>query len=108
MARERTRQLTIFLIVISLVAVAYLGLSLSQPTVPEGGGPSIPATSPEVNKEKQADLFPIWQNGKTGFIDNTGRVVIAPQFPPHFVTGDFSEGMARIQITADDKPGLLL
>ena len=48
------------------------------------------------------ELFPVEQNGKYGFIDSTGKTVIAPQFDS---AGLFSEGLARVQI--GDKWGFI-
>jgi hypothetical protein len=44
-------------------------------------------------------------NGKWGYIDKTGKVVIKPQFS---MAGEFSEGMARIEVeSGDSEYGLL-
>lgn len=43
-------------------------------------------------------LFPIEKNGKTGYIDATGKVVITPRFEAGW---PFSEGMAAVQIGSD-------
>jgi hypothetical protein len=40
-------------------------------------------------------LFPVYQNGKAGFIDKSGRVVIAPQFVE---ANPFSDGLARVEL----------
>ncbi len=45
-------------------------------------------------------LFSILQNGKVGFIDGTGRIIIPPRFED---VDDFSEGLARITITTDPR-----
>ena len=45
--------------------------------------------------KSQSDLFPIQQNNKWGFIDNTGKVVIEPQF--EFVD-KFSDGLALVNV----------
>ncbi len=46
------------------------------------------------------DYFPIKQNGKVGFIDSTGKIVISPRFDSastqNYVT--FSEGLAVVQV----------
>lgn len=41
-------------------------------------------------------LFPITQEGKAGFIDSTGKVVIKPKY---WAATDFSEGLAAARIT---------
>lgn len=40
-----------------------------------------------------SDLLPVVQDGKWGYIDNTGKVVIKPQYG---LGGDFSEGLAPV------------
>ena len=58
------------------------------------------------NKDKTEQRFLIRQNGKTGFIDGCGRVVIAPIYDSAF---EFSEGAARVEkdmkVTFIDKSG---
>jgi hypothetical protein len=39
-------------------------------------------------------LFPIEQNGKWGFIDRSGKVVVSPRFQH---AGDFHEGQAGVK-----------
>jgi len=61
------------------------------------------------NKEKTEQRFLIRQNGKTGFIDGCGRVVIEPIYDSAF---EFSEGAARVEkdgkVTFIDKLGKTL
>jgi len=45
--------------------------------------------------EESVGLFPIILNGKWGYIDTTGKIVINPQFDEAWW---FSEGLARIKI----------
>ena len=52
--------------------------------------------------KKSTPLFSIVQNGKIGFIDSTGKVVIEPKYDN--VTS-FSEGLARVKI--DEKYGFI-
>ena len=40
-------------------------------------------------------LFKIYEHGKIGFIDSTGRIVIKPKFA---ATGEFSEGLAPVRL----------
>ncbi|MEJ1937656.1 WG repeat-containing protein, partial [Nostoc sp. NIES-2111] len=49
----------------------------------------------QVLKPEQKPLFRIVQNGKLGFIDNTGRIVIKPKFELDKV-GNFSENRAAL------------
>ena len=61
------------------------------------------------NKDKTEQRFLIRQNGKTGFIDGCGRVVIEPIYDSAF---EFSEGAARVEkdgkVTFIDKSGKTL
>lgn len=61
------------------------------------------------NKDKTEQRFLIRQNGKTGFIDGCGRVVIAPIYDSAF---EFSEGAARVEndgkVTVINKSGKTL
>jgi WG containing repeat len=41
-------------------------------------------------------LFPIYESGKIGFIDRTGKITIEPRFDEIFV--GFSEGLAPVRI----------
>jgi hypothetical protein len=52
-------------------------------------------------------LYPVRVNGKTGFIDGTGRLVIRPQFGGSYLWmgGVFSDGMARITVSTQERPG---
>ena len=53
------------------------------------------------NEEKLTTLFSVLRDGKTGFIDRTGKIVIDPQFDS---VGDFSEGLAEITVTTETYP----
>jgi hypothetical protein len=73
----------------------------------EVGNPAGPA-APEGESPR---LYMVVARGKTGFIDRTGKLVIAPKFDlmwfPHAWSGeedDFSEGMARIKVDAGRSP----
>ena len=61
------------------------------------------------NKDKTEQRFLIRENGKTGFIDGCGRVVIEPIYDSAF---EFSEGAARVEkdgkVTFIDKSGKTL
>jgi hypothetical protein len=58
----------------------------------------------EDDKSDRSGCFP--QGGKFGYIDKTGKMVIAPQF---FAAQDFSEGLAavRVEETVDSKFGYI-
>ena len=56
----------------------------------------------ERNLEEPRPLFPVIQNGKWGYIDRTGKIVIPPLFDG---TGGFSEGLANVKI--GDKWGFI-
>lgn len=47
---------------------------------------------------QEADLFPIDKNGKAGYIDHTGKVIIPPKFDEAW---QFSEGLAPARIGQD-------
>ena len=51
--------------------------------------------SGQIKPEEYPALFPIQENGKYGYIDRTGKVVIEPQFEE---VKEFSEGMAAVRI----------
>lgn len=53
------------------------------------------AQSQYAGRTESGTLYPIIQNGKFGFIDGKGRVVIKPQFLDAF---PFSEGLAAVEI----------
>ena len=60
-------------------------------------------------KKQDANLFPVVVDGKVGYINRTGKVVIEPQFGfPKYCGGGpsyFSEGLATVGI--DDKNGFI-
>jgi len=62
----------------------------------------IPVSGWGKSAKETSGLFPIEQDGKWGFIDKTGRIVIKPQFDEAV---DFSEGLARVKI--GDKWGFI-
>ncbi len=47
------------------------------------------------NLKASSPLFPIFQDGKYGYIDKTGKIVINPQFTD---SSSFSEGLAKVRI----------
>lgn len=61
------------------------------------------------NKDKTEQRFLVRQNGKTGFVDGCGRVVIEPIYDSAF---EFSEGAARVEtdgkVSYIDKSGKTL
>src|SRR5919107_1185802 len=72
---------------------------------------SVP-TGASGRREEARGLFRIYKNGRLGFIDRTGRVVIEPQ--SNFVVPDwgtypeFMEGLAMIEVETDEpNPGAL-
>lgn len=46
-----------------------------------------------ISKEQSASLFVIKSNGKWGYINRTGKVIISPQFES---AGNFNEGLAVV------------
>src|SRR5262249_2748025 len=63
---------------------------------------SKPAPEAKEQKADTAKLYKFEKDGKTGYIDNTGKVVIEPKFT---YGGDFEEGMATI--TEGEKVGYI-
>jgi hypothetical protein len=59
---------------------------------------------PIIRAQSNDDLFPIIQNGKIGYIDQTGKIVISPQFDVGFLNQStlnvvrFSEGLAVVKV----------
>lgn len=51
-------------------------------------------TQPVCAETLQKKLYPIVQNKKYGYIDNTGKIIIQPQFNAY---NEFSEGLAVVQ-----------
>jgi len=100
--------------VVSVICVALLALSGSAPAQTDAGG------------KDSGPLFPVIQNGKVGYIDKTGKVVIQPQFAtvenkmvfkmfaqdggggliePEFARTDrFVEGMEAVRVTEAEHP----
>jgi hypothetical protein len=58
-------------------------------------------------REEPRRLYPVRLNGKTGFIDGAGRLVIPPKFEygSLWMGGVFSDGMARTQAVTQERPG---
>lgn len=58
-------------------------------------------------REESPRLYPIWIKGKVGFIDNMGKLVIPPKFGSEdlWKGGQFSDGMARINVSTSERPG---
>ncbi len=50
---------------------------------------------PSLARGGEAELFPVVQGGKWGYIDKAGKVAIPPRFD---CAWDFSEGLARVQV----------
>jgi hypothetical protein len=91
--------LTRKLLLISFVSSTLLLCSCS--TLRQFGKRKRPPLPPHRAKE-HSGLFPARQNGKYGFIDNTGKMVIAPQFD---YAGNFSDGLAKAAV--DGKIGFI-
>ncbi|MGL4375735.1 MAG: WG repeat-containing protein, partial [Microcoleaceae cyanobacterium] len=47
------------------------------------------------SKQESAILFPILKNGKWGFIDKNGKVIVKPKYDE---VRNFSEGLAAVKI----------
>ncbi len=61
--------------------------------VEAGPGSFAQNAQPNENRESSDELTPIQQNGKWGYVDRAGTVVIKPQFSH---AGRFSEGLALV------------
>lgn len=70
----------LLLVVLILIANASLPLGISA----------------QVNESPEADRYPIMRGDKLGFIDASGREVVAPQFGTAGDTTRFREGMANV------------
>lgn len=67
-----------------------------------------PPVTPDGKREEAPTLFPVWLDGKTGFIDRTGKLVIPPRFnySQFRLSGNiFSDGMALISVEANEPLG---
>jgi hypothetical protein len=117
MGKLATRLITAFLLFTSGVSTAVLSTVshthprerlLQRPVAREEVGKSAGPAEPEGELPR---LYMVLVRGKTGFINRTGKLVIAPKFDlmwfPHAWSGeeeDFSEGMARIKVDAGRSP----
>ncbi len=52
----------------------------------------------DIEQKDKAGLFAISRDGKWGFIDSSGKVVIEPQFEAAY---PFTEGLSRIQLNGE-------
>jgi hypothetical protein len=62
---------------------------------------------PTTQQKAPGRLFRVFKNGKVGFIDRTGKLIIPLKFPSFYFTrvgNEFSDGMARIQVDAGRSP----
>jgi len=78
------------LLLISFVCSTLLLCSCSM--LRQFGKRKRPSAPPPRQAKEHSGLFPARLNGKYGFIDNTGKMVIAPQFD---YAGNFSDGLAK-------------
>src|ERR687884_1062197 len=100
--KGNNRKLLALLLVVNCFAVAACSnRSLSEPS----NSLSQPSNQQD-HRSEYPKLFPIFQNGKAGFIDNTGKIIIKPQFDPGYIrwgnAAHFSEGLAQIAIEQED------
>ena len=89
----------------SLAAAACAGRSFSQPASHDGRTNGSPPTAPAENRDEPPKLFPVSKNGKTGFIDHTGKLIIPLKFPLLYIWSEFSDGMARTALSTTERPG---
>jgi WG containing repeat len=81
-----------FILAVFILLVVAIGLSLGIRSIPRAQ--SIPSPT-LIAQEQIVPLFAIKSNGKWGFINQTGKVIIPPQFE---AAGDFQEGLAVVQV----------
>ena len=78
-----------------LALVAVTGCTAVSVEAPVEGAVRLPAPVPEEQVAAGTDRFPIAVDGRWGYIDRAGEVVIEPQFDGAYA---FAEGLARVEI----------
>src|ERR1041385_359923 len=79
----------------SLVALIIAGLFLFLPAQANNSlSTSTPEATPASTAEAVNTLYPVRVDGKWGYIDNTGQLVIQPQYA---LADEFSNGLAMVQ-----------
>ena len=110
-----TARLIIALLTFFLGAVAVTLWAVGRPHPPDRLGllsanqqGTDKLTKPVVRPNESPKLYPVLVRGKTGFIDNTGKLVIPAKFEYGIFTGAgsgiFSDGMARIKSYHGNSP----
>jgi hypothetical protein len=89
----------IFLAVIVIIAgITINSFSAQSDPIPQ----AMSSSEKKALVEEQVELFLVWVDGKGGYIDKTGQIVINPQFNCAL---DFHEGLAAVEI--GDKWGFI-
>jgi hypothetical protein len=88
----------ILFLVLAIASVRLVPLSASST---QAQAPAQPAAPPPAKKAADVPpLYPIRVNGKFGYIDRTGKIVVTPQFQRAW---DFHDGMARVDSATDGR-----
>ena len=77
-----------------LLLLAIACLSLGTRTLPQTATPSA-ALGPGSSDSETVPLFSVREDGKFGYIDKTGKLVIPPMYDEAY---DFNEGLAKVEI----------
>jgi hypothetical protein len=90
-----------------LLGAIFYNPAAGRPNGARASSDAIPTGTQAVSREEPPKLYPVWVNGKTGFIDRTGKLVIPPKFGGEYLWmgGRFSDGMARTQTPTQERPG---
>lgn len=98
--------ISIYLIFLAFVVLFSCGQKLMARVSPLAAL-NVFSKEPTTQQKAQGRLFQVFKNGKVGFIDRTGKLVIPLKFPPFYFARfgrEFSDGMARIQVDAGRSP----
>jgi hypothetical protein len=88
-----------------LLAAACTGPAAGRPNGERAGGAGPPPVAQAGERKESPRLYRVLSNGKVGFIDNTGRLVIPPKFEGGYVAREFSDGMAMTAAETSARPG---
>jgi hypothetical protein len=86
------------------LAVAFTGCKKNAPATSSVEAKTTPAKPYQPKDASKPELFPARVKGKFGFIDKTGKMMIAPTYLRAL---DFSEGLAPVQEAGSEKWGFV-
>ena len=93
----------LLLVVVGLLAYKYFSFSGGSAPSPASVASEVVSSAPTQGvSEEPISLFLVKLNGKHGYIDKSGKLVIEPNFD---LAGDFSEGLAAVAV--GDKWGFI-